>query len=202
MKLANVITSPTVFVAPINRPKVSAVRRHVIARFSNDRAEAVLSGESDINVLATIDEVGTYFTNEMIKKSHKPSTRISDIMQRNVVAANPADKIDELRPAFEKFTSLPVVRTSDHGLVGVISRKDLNKSGSVVSEVMSHPPFAAKATDTVGAAAAFMFKKKIHTLPIVDENKKCVGIVTRTDIFTAIAVDNSNPNRERLNMDR
>lgn len=204
MQFANVITSPTVFVAPIRRPKVSStVHRHGIPRISNDRAEAVLSGEWETNwSLATYDDIQTYFTNNMIKKSHKPSTRISDIMQRNVVAANPDDKISDLRAAFDKFTGLPVVRPSDHGLVGVISRKDLNKAGTLVSEIMSHPPVAAKATETVSAAACIMLKYKVHRLPIVDDKKKCIGMVTRTDIFTALTVDDHNTNRERLNMDR
>jgi CBS domain-containing protein len=206
MQFANVITSPTIFVAPIRRPKVSTiVHRPTITRYSNDRAEAVLSGEWETNWgLATYDDIQTYFTNNMIKKSHKPSTRISDIMQRNVVAANPDDKISDLRAAFEKFTGLPVVRPSDHGLVGVISRKDLHKAGTLVSDIMSHPPVAAKATDTVSAAACIMLKYKVHRLPIVDnsDRKKCIGMVTRSDIFTALTVDDHNTNRERLNMDR
>jgi CBS domain-containing protein len=204
MQFASVISSPTVFVAPIRRPKASTIHRPVITHFSNERAaDAVLSGEWPMNwSLATYDDIQSYYTNNMLKKSHKPSTRLSEIMIRNVVAANPDDKIDDVRPAFEKYTGLPVVRPSDHGLVGVLSKKDLKKTGTLVSEIMSHPPVAAKATDTVGAAAAIMLKYKVHRLPIVDDNKKCIGMVTRTDIFTALTVDNSNTNRERLNMDR
>ena len=203
MQSAKLISAPTVFVAPVKRANVSRpVRRPVIANFSADRADAVISGEWETNwSLATFDDLQTYYANNMIKKSHKPSTRLSDIMQRNVVAAHPDDKIADLRGAFEKYTGLPVVRSSDHALVGVVSRKDLNKPGTLVSDIMSHPPVAATATETVSAAACIMLKYKVHRLPIVHDNKKCIGMVTRTDIFTALNVDNSNTNRERLNMD-
>ncbi len=206
LKMQIALQTPTAFVAaPISRrPSAISRRPVVVTRVSSDRADAIISGEWETSwSLATYDDVQTFFVRNLISKQHKPSTRISDIMQRNVVAASPDDKIADLRAAFEKFTGLPVVRPSDHGLVGVITRKDLNKPGTLVSEVMSHPPVACKATDTVSAAASILFKNKVHCLPIVDDNKKCIGMVTRTDIFTALTVnDDHNINRERLNMDR
>ena len=34
---------------------------------------------------------------------------------------------------------------------------------------------------------------KVHRIPIVDYETKVVGIVTRTDIFTALALDSGSP---------
>lgn len=149
--------------------------------------------------LATYDDVMTYFTNNMISKSYTPSTCLADIMQRNVVVARPTDKLNELRGAFVKYTGLPVVR-SDGGLLGVISRKDLEKPGEYVADVMSSPPVAARAADTVSSAACLMLKYKVHRIPVVDAEKRCIGIVTRSDIFIALAVDTGNE-REILNID-
>ena len=30
---------------------------------------------------------------------------------------------------------------------------------------------------------------QVHRLPIVDKEKRCIGLVTRRDVFTALAVD-------------
>lgn len=33
---------------------------------------------------------------------------------------------------------------------------------------------------------------QVHRIPVVDGQAKCIGIVTRTDIFTALALDSGN----------
>jgi CBS domain-containing protein len=72
-------------------------------------------------------------------------------------------------------------------LVGVLSRKDLKKGGSVVRDVMTSPPIALGATDKAFVAGHTMLDNKIHRVPIVDEDGKAIGIVTRTDLFWALA---------------
>lgn len=65
---------------------------------------------------------------------------------------------------------------------------------------MSYPPVAAAPTSTINDAACLMLKYKVHRIPVVDAGKRCVGLVTRTDIFTAMAVE-SGRGAELLNMD-
>ena len=72
-------------------------------------------------------------------------------------------------------------------LVGVVSKKDLSKGGAAVRDVMTATPISCKATDKVTAAAHAMLDNKIHRVPVVDDGGKCVGIVTRTDIFWELA---------------
>jgi CBS domain-containing protein len=64
-----------------------------------------------------------------------------------------------------------------------------SKCGLAVADVMSRPPIAARADNKVADAACLMLKHKVHRIPIVDASAKVVGIVTRTDIFTALALD-------------
>lgn len=52
---------------------------------------------------------------------------------------------------------------------------------------MSSPPIAARPDNKVADAAVMMLKHKVHRIPVVDKNAHLVGIVTRTDIFTALA---------------
>jgi len=41
----------------------------------------------------------------------------------------------------------------------------------------------------VEQAAVVMLKYKVHRLPVVDDSAKLIGIVTRTDIFSAMEHD-------------
>jgi len=45
-----------------------------------------------------------------------------------------------------------------------------------------------------------MLKYKVGRIPVVDDEKHCVGMVTRNDVFTVLAVDSGNE-KEILNID-
>lgn len=63
-----------------------------------------------------------------------------------------------------QVTGVPVVKTeTDSTLVGILSKKDLSKSGSTVGDIMSTPPVAARPTSTVADAAVLMLKHKVST---------------------------------------
>ena len=68
-----------------------------------------------------------------------------------------------------------------------MSDHDALQGGSTVSDVMSKPPIPAKPDNKVADAACLMLKHKVHRIPVVDNKAQLVGIVTRTDIFTALA---------------
>lgn len=52
-----------------------------------------------------------------------------------------------------------------------------------VGDHMSSPPIVVRRKAHVGEAAALMLAKNIHRLPVVDDEGKLIGIVSRTDIF-------------------
>ena len=51
---------------------------------------------------------------------------------------------------------------SDMTLIGVVSKKDLSKSGTYVKDIMSSPPVAARPDAKVADAAALMLKHKVR----------------------------------------
>jgi acetoin utilization protein AcuB len=97
---------------------------------------------------------------------------------------------------------LPVM--DDATLVGIISDRDLKKASPSdattldmhellfliskikVRDLMKKPVYIAKPDDTVEEAAALLLEKKISGLPVVDENNRLVGIITRSDIFRVL----------------
>ena len=66
--------------------------------------------------------------------------------------------------------------------------RDLHKAlGQTVGEVMTHHAISITADTTLPEAAKIMHDKKIHRLPVVDENNHPIGIITESDIVRAIA---------------
>jgi len=82
---------------------------------------------------------------------------------------------------------MPVIEND--ACVGVISKSDAieaNWRGDVRAS-MSAPPITCAPNALVVDAAAVMLKYRIGCIPIVNSKKKVVGIVSRSDIFTALS---------------
>jgi CBS domain-containing protein len=66
--------------------------------------------------------------------------------------------------------------------------RDLHKAlGQTVGEVMTPHAISITANTPLPEAARIMHDKKIHRLPVVDENQHPIGIITEGDIVRAIA---------------
>ncbi|DBB00985.1 hypothetical protein WJX77_009342 [Trebouxia sp. C0004] len=171
------------FARPSSRTK--GVQR-TITRAANEE-EADLSGEWPVNwSLASYEDVGEFFKNSLFKED--AGNLLKDVMATSVKSVTPDTTLDSLGNLFDSISGVPVTKSqSDKTLVGVLSKKDLKKGGSTVGDVMSTPPIAARPENKVADAAVMMLKHKVHRIPVVDTKAQLVGIVTRTDIFTALA---------------
>ncbi len=66
--------------------------------------------------------------------------------------------------------------------------RELHKAlGQTVGEVMSEKPVTIKPEKTVPEAARLMNQRNINRLPVVDEDGKPIGVLTRGDIVRAMA---------------
>ena len=66
--------------------------------------------------------------------------------------------------------------------------RDLHKAlGQTVGEVMTPHAVSIFSDTPLPEAARIMHDKKIHRLPVVDENNHPIGIITESDIVRAIA---------------
>jgi len=102
----------------------------------------------------------------------------------------------------QNIKMLPVM--DDVKLVGIITDRDLKKASPSdattldmhellfliskikVRDLMKEPVFTARPDDTVEEAAALLLEKKISGLPVIDEQNRLVGIITRSDIFRVL----------------
>ncbi|MGB9979536.1 CBS domain-containing protein [Methanobacterium sp.] len=65
--------------------------------------------------------------------------------------------------------------------------EDIGKAASImVGEIMTKEVVTIKKDASISDAAALMDSKKVNRLPVVGENKKLIGIVTRGDIIGAL----------------
>ncbi|RMD67583.1 MAG: CBS domain-containing protein [Cyanobacteria bacterium J149] len=66
--------------------------------------------------------------------------------------------------------------------------KEIHKAlGQTVADVMSDKPITISSTKTIKEAAQLLHQKQIRRLPVIDSDKKIIGILTQGDIIRAMA---------------
>uniref|UniRef100_A0A0C9RWN2 TSA: Wollemia nobilis Ref_Wollemi_Transcript_8250_1211 transcribed RNA sequence n=1 Tax=Wollemia nobilis TaxID=56998 RepID=A0A0C9RWN2_9CONI len=152
--------------------------------------EEILSGEWPENFsMLNYEDLSSYLEPMIFKAEAQPSAFLGDVMSTTIYAARADQLLEEVDHHFEHVSGLPVI-DDDLKCIGVISKKDKAKASkglkSTVGEVMSSPAITLSAEKTVLDAAVLMLKNKIHRIPIVNDKSQVVGMVTRTDIFSAL----------------
>ncbi|MGW2270162.1 CBS domain-containing protein [Streptomyces yangpuensis] len=125
--------------------------------------------------------------------------KVGDLMTDEVVAVVSATSFKDVAKllAQHDISGLPVVDDEDR-VVGVVSESDLLvRRGTPVAphsvasplaevtagEVMSTPAVTVHAEETAADAARLMTRRNVERLPVVDEEDRLVGIVTRRDLL-------------------
>jgi CBS-domain-containing membrane protein len=139
---------------------------------------------------------------------------VGDIMTKNVVSiTRDADLHETARLLSEnRISGMPVI-DGENRVIGVISEADLlllagmkrehtfrdvlrsilgeplpaRKKGTRVEHVMSFPPVTAKTYDDVAEVANILDERRIKRLPVVADDGKLIGIISRADIIRAIS---------------
>jgi CBS domain-containing protein len=138
---------------------------------------------------------------------------VKDIMMTTVVSIKRnADLHEAARILSEnRISGMPVVDDNNR-VIGVISEADIlmlagmkrehtfkdilrnilgeplpaRSGGNKVEDVMSFPPITSKADDEVMEVAKIFDERRIKRLPVVDNDGRLLGIVSRADIVRAI----------------
>ncbi|WP_342593427.1 CBS domain-containing protein [Streptomyces inhibens] len=117
-------------------------------------------------------------------------------MTGDVVSARSGTPVDEVARWLAEYdiNGLPVVDADDR-VIGIVSTTDLRRTrratgadgGLTVGAVMSAPARTVRADDSVVHAARIMSTSGIERLPVVDEEARLVGMVTRRDVLQIFA---------------
>ncbi|MEV7535570.1 CBS domain-containing protein [Streptomyces hydrogenans] len=111
--------------------------------------------------------------------------KVGGLMTDDVVSALPDTSFRDVAKllAEHDITGLPVVDADDH-VVGVVSESDLLARRALTARgVMSTPAVTVHAEEAAADAARLMVRRGVERLPVVDEEERLVGIVTRRDLL-------------------
>jgi CBS domain-containing protein/nitroimidazol reductase NimA-like FMN-containing flavoprotein (pyridoxamine 5'-phosphate oxidase superfamily) len=142
-----------------------------------------------------------------------PAT-VGEVMTRDVItveAHTPFQEVVDLLAAGQ-VSAVPVLE--DGRVVGVLSEADLlgeldldgaqadrpvaRTAGEVAAEVMTGPAVTVGAQNSLLAAARLMTARRIKRLPVVDEEGRLVGILSRRDLLRTAARRDAEVREELL----
>jgi CBS domain-containing protein len=116
---------------------------------------------------------------------------VRSVMTTNVITLTPHNTLGEVREILlrDHIHHIPIV--DGHKLVGMISSWDLFKLGKSVEdyqniqvgEVMTTKIAVMEPDQHLGAAAEVLMAHRFNAIPIVDDNRGLLGIVTTYDIL-------------------
>jgi signal-transduction protein with cAMP-binding, CBS, and nucleotidyltransferase domain len=84
----------------------------------------------------------------------------------------------------------PIGIVTEEDLACKVVALDLRPSTVHVNDIMSTPLITVSAEKTVGDAAKMMVKHKVRRLPVIDEHRKVIGIVTVRDLLAVSSEQN------------
>jgi CBS-domain-containing membrane protein len=164
--------------------------------------------------LIAVDDVSVYQYSSTLHEG-LPALRVADAMTRTVTTIDPeAPLFAVVEKLLDKpYRALPVVDASNT-LVGIISDTDLLQRGGmqisislksvadpglareliarlrqedrIVSQIMTRDPVTIGATASLSEAARVMRTRDVKRLPVVDDNGRLVGILSRFDILKTL----------------
>lgn len=112
-----------------------------------------------------------------------------DIMTRDIITVSPTMTVKSLAMTLIKnqVSGAPVA-AKDGKIIGIVSEADIvAKKGKDVKAIMSNKVISVSEDTAVEEIAQLMTTHSIKRLPVMD-GAKIVGIVSRADIVSAIAM--------------
>ncbi len=120
--------------------------------------------------------------------------KVKEIMHKGVEWVSPDASVGTLAKKMKKYDvgALPVgendrligmVTDRDIAVRGVANGKDVSKL--TAKDIMTKGIIWCRASDSAGEAARLMESKQVRRLPVIDENKRMVGMLSLGDISHA-----------------
>ncbi|PKP59322.1 MAG: CBS domain-containing protein [Candidatus Altiarchaeales archaeon HGW-Altiarchaeales-1] len=129
-----------------------------------------------------------------INNNGEVSIKVGDIMTTNVIGAKPRDTIAHIaKLMYANRIEAIVVIGKDKGKDknGVITSKDIvykvvakgkNPKDAIAKDIMTERIITISPNNTIDEAAILMRKYDIRRLPVANEKREIVGIITESDI--------------------
>lgn len=117
--------------------------------------------------------------------------RVSEAMHRNVSWVAPTMPVSEIAKIMKDQDIGAVPVGENDRLIGMVTDRDIairaladgfDVSSSTARDVMSPGIICCRTDDTVDEAVRVMEAKKIRRLPVIDSNKRMVGMLSIGDV--------------------
>ncbi len=127
-------------------------------------------------------------------------TRCADIMSRDVISVDVGMSVEHAWHQLDrhKLRALPVTDGA-RGLVGIITLRDLlDTSGAdagelprqrrraLVGDVMTRNVQVARPHQPIGELVSLLSDQGLHHLPVIDEKRHIVGMISQSDLVAAL----------------
>lgn len=128
---------------------------------------------------------------------------VKDIMTRSIISVDSLVTVNEAAKTMEKAGVGAVLIMEKNAPLGIMTDRDFAIKIAAhaypihtkVKQVMSSPLIHVGPDDEVWVAADLMYSRKIHKLPVIDEDQ-LLGIVTTTDLIKLFIVCNKEDVRK------
>jgi IMP dehydrogenase len=112
--------------------------------------------------------------------------RSESVMIEQPYTIKPDLTVADARKAMAEYSVSGLLVEEGNKLLGIITRRDItfeNNNKLKVSELMTKDVIIAKAGITIDQAKEILHNKRIEKLPVIDEKKHIVGLITSKDIL-------------------
>jgi IMP dehydrogenase len=112
--------------------------------------------------------------------------RSESVMIEQPYTIKPDLTVADAKKAMEEYSVSGLLVEEGGKLLGIITRRDITfeKNNKLkVSELMTKDVITAKAGITIDQAKEILHNKRIEKLPVVDDKKRIVGLITSKDIL-------------------
>jgi IMP dehydrogenase len=112
--------------------------------------------------------------------------RSESVMIEQPYTIKPDLTVADARKAMAEYSVSGLLVEEGNKLLGIITRRDItfeNNNKLKVSELMTKDVITAKAGITIDQAKEILHNKRIEKLPVIDEKKHIVGLITSKDIL-------------------
>jgi CBS domain-containing protein/anti-sigma regulatory factor (Ser/Thr protein kinase) len=127
---------------------------------------------------------------------------IAEVMSRDLKVVSPGDKMEDVLDLLrqKRISGAPVVMNGQ--MVGIISLEDLiralrhRNTEAPVSEYMTRNVLTTKAHNPVIEALKIFQQTRVGRLPVVDDDGKLIGIITKSNVTSGVLRSLENDYRE------
>ncbi|MEM0453448.1 MAG: CBS domain-containing protein [Sulfolobales archaeon] len=125
--------------------------------------------------------------------------KVSSYMSSPVITADKEDPLTHVRNLMLTHKIGRVVITEHGRVIGIVCKSDFTKivfnrkryikplDTITVNEIMTTPVYAISPNKTLKSVAQFMLRHELGSLPVIDNNDRLVGIITKYDILKAFS---------------